>query len=294
MYQIIKSPIQRRLLFFLLSLLLFLPAAIYVFSMTWIYSSEAKIKITNFQVSPQQSGLGGISGGSSVLSLISGDSNSSETSTLAKEIMDSRIFYMQLLADETYVKYIYDYKAYKDGTDIFFNKLNEDTLIKIRTTKVFNDSFREFKENFYFKKNLGDNFAVLRYSHPSPIGAQYILQLIIKTVNELVREIELSESQLVLDFIVKESVADRNLKNNLNIIALEHQKKILHSQISDEYIFQTIDPPNPPLYKSSPKRLQMLVLIMLASISISLLIILIDLKIGLKKIPSIITGSNKL
>ena len=110
----------------------------------------------------------------------------------------------------------------------------------------------------------------------------------------MVREIELSESQLVLDFIVKESVADRNLKNNLNIIALEHQKKILHSQISDEYIFQTIDPPNPPLYKSSPKRLQMLVLIMLASISISLLIILIDLKIGLKKIPSIITGSNKL
>ena len=148
MYQIIKSPIQRRILYFLLSLLLFLPAAIYVFSMTWIYSSEAKIKITNFQVSPQQSGLGGISGGSSVLSLISGDSNSSETSTLAKEIMDSRIFYMQLLADETYVKYIYDYKAYKDGTDIFFNKLNEDTLIKIRTTKVFNDSFREFKENF--------------------------------------------------------------------------------------------------------------------------------------------------
>lgn len=293
MYQIIKSPIQRRLFIFLFSFLLFLPAAIYVFSLTWIYSSEAKIKITNFKASTQQSGLGGISGGSSVLSLISGDTNSSETSTLAKEILDSRIFYQQLLADETYIKYMHDYKESKDGIDIFFNKLNEDTLMKIRTTKIFNDSFREFKENFYFKKNLGDNFAVLRYNHPSPIGAQYILQLIIKKVNDLVREIELSESQLVLDFIVKESVADRNLKNNLNIIALEHQKKILHSQISDEYIFQTIDPPNFPLHKSSPKRLQMLVLFMLASLSISLFIIFLDLKLGLKKIPALILGSRK-
>jgi hypothetical protein len=274
------SNFRARLNFFIVSSFsIFIFLFFVIFSLTWVYKSKTIIEIVDFQdFSAGSSNLTS----SSISSFLGQSSNNiSSTGKVALQLLESKRFFKNIYDIDFYLGATHGYKRF-NGEDIFNKKVFSSSSERwIGEEKpVFEISWKEFNSNLKYVVDPKTNFVEISYTHQSPKMAQRILTLTINEINELVKNIELEKSQKVLEYI-ESYLLEKNstaIQGNLKAISMNHLQKITRAGSTDNYVFEFIEPPTLPKFKSYPKRLPMLLLSLIFSFFLPILVILLDIK----------------
>ena len=125
------------------------------------------------------------------------------------------------------------------------------------------EAYEVFRERLSVTRDDETGFVTVGLEHYSPILAQQWLLWLIEDLNETVRERDVTDAEQAIEFlndqISRTSLAE--LRAVLFRLVEEQTKTVMLANVSDEYLFETIDPPVVPEKKSRPDR----VLVVLAS-----------------------------
>ncbi len=108
--------------------------------------------------------------------------------------------------------------------------------------------------------------------HYSPIVAAKWLNLLIEQLNYEVALEDKLEAEKSIEYLNRQLKESKLLevRNNINILLEEQNKKLMLSNIRDNYILKYIDPPIEPEVKDKPKRTIIILFIMAISLILSL------------------------
>lgn len=106
------------------------------------------------------------------------------------------------------------------------------------------------------EKDRNSGFISVAVEHISPPFSSYLLKTIIKEVNFLIKEGDLKESAMALNYLNKQAelTLNNNLKDVVNRMYETQLRKQMLSNIRDEYIIIPIDEPFIPQKKTGPNR----------------------------------------
>jgi len=123
-------------------------------------------------------------------------------------------------------------------------------------------------ENLVISKENG-GLINISYEHPSPEIAQYIVENIIKDINELMQKFDVEQANKSIQYL-NEKLIQTNIADMRTVffrLIEEQMKNKMLTEIKSEYIFTTIDPALVPEEKAGPRRaLIIIVSIILAGI----------------------------
>ena len=246
-------------------------SVIYALSLPNLYTSSALLKLSENDESSSFSGLAAQYGGIASLAGISLPSESADKSDYVIEIVKSREFTSHLLKFDDVRPMIMAYKSYDDTKQvvIFDNKLYDSKSKKwVRSPVNGNvipsdlEVHSEMRKLLSISKDKQSGFINISFEHKSPIFSKYILDLVIKELNILVREKDLNESTDALNYLQKQIIDIEQAeirKAIFNLIESQLQIQML-SNVKNDYILTAIDKPYVPENKSSPDRAFILIM----------------------------------
>lgn len=138
------------------------------------------------------------------------------------------------------------------------------------------EAYRQYKRILSIKEDKKSGFVEISIVHQSPIIARNWVNLINKSINETMRQIDIKSAENSINFLTK-SQDNANLQSAKEMIAdlLESQIQILMLAYSnDSYIFKVIDSPIVSEVKSAPNRLIIVILGTVFGMILSLIIVL--------------------
>ena len=147
----------------------------------------------------------------------------------------------------TYDKKIYDQKSQKWIRSVKGNQKKVPSYIEAH------DYFLSILEIFKDKKT---GYVYIAIDHQSPVFAEYILKLIISEVNTISREKEIKESSDAIDYLSLKQYSTNvtSLKSSINKLIEQQLQKQMISNITEEFLLKTIDPPIIPEVRVRPNR----------------------------------------
>ncbi len=106
------------------------------------------------------------------------------------------------------------------------------------------------------KLNKVNNFITLSVTHKSPVFSHYFLDLIVRQINQISRDVDIKEAESAMVFLNNylKSATTNDLKELTNALISSKLKSIMVANIDKEYLVKTIDAPYLPEKKSSPNR----------------------------------------
>lgn len=235
------------------------------------------------------SGLAALAGQFGGLASIAGidlSAGSSEKSKLAIEVIKSRKFISQFIERHDL---LVDLMA-SDGWSYNSNTISYDEKIYDVERKVWTrdvefpktqkpseeESFKEFKEILYIGESKDTGLITISVEHVSPNVAYQWVKWLVEDINMEMKERDVIEATKSKEFLEEQientSIAD--IREVLFKLIEEQVKTIMFSEIRDEYVFKTIDPPYVPEEKVSPKRALICVVGALFGVLIGILIVL--------------------
>ncbi|MFL2726065.1 MAG: LPS O-antigen length regulator, partial [Gammaproteobacteria bacterium] len=159
-----------------------------------------------------------------------------------------------------------------------FNQKESKWVRKVSHPKKIIPSDQEAYEKYIdimrITENKQTSFVTLSIDHESPIMAKNWVEIIIKNINQSMREEEEKKAQSSINFL-NESAKLTNIQSLKDAISslLESQMQILMLAASnDDYIFKIIDSPIAPEEKSSPRRALICIIGTLLGVALSLFI----------------------
>jgi uncharacterized protein involved in exopolysaccharide biosynthesis len=140
-------------------------------------------------------------------------------------------------------------------------KLSDDVSLEWRTYKALT-------ENLIIEKVRGGLISIT-YEHPSPKTAQFVVENIIKDINNKMQKFDIEQSDKSIKYLEEKlqqtNVAD--MRSMFYRLIEEQTKNKMLTEIKSEYIFTTLDPAIVAEEKSGPRRaLIVVVSILLAGI----------------------------
>tara|TARA_B110000003_G_scaffold271220_1_gene305031 strand:- start:15116 stop:16069 length:954 start_codon:yes stop_codon:yes gene_type:complete len=261
------------------------------------YQSSSLVKVT--EVNNQSSGgafssLTAQYGGLASMAGVSLPSSGLDSGTYISKIIKSRQFAKHLMSFETIKpklmaissydisldKIIYDHEIYDDSRSLWVREptgifQSEPTYLEVHETAL-----KALEVNINEKTGL----ITISFEHLSPVFAQEFVSIVIREVNNVTREIKLKESKASLDYLENalEAENNRDLKLNINNLILQQLNKNMIASVKDDYLISQIDPPIVPVYKSSPNRARICILITLIGIVLSIVLALISNNFNIK------------
>lgn len=219
-------------------------------------------------------GLGAVSGGSGVTN-----------STLAMERLKSLSFFKRHLYDEILPELVavrtwdhnkravvYDKTLYDRSTKEW--AIDPTTRKSVRPSpQASHGSFRNSIEI----ASSGSGLLTLRVIHQSPLVAREWAQLIIEKINEDIRLRDIKQAEAALDFL-------QGLLSENSIVTLdqifaqlieEETKKILLASVTNEYVFEVIDPPVVSEVSFGPDRKKTCAVVTLIFLILSIVLVLV-------------------
>jgi LPS O-antigen subunit length determinant protein (WzzB/FepE family) len=124
----------------------------------------------------------------------------------------------------------------------------------------------------------------LNVSHLSPVVAQQWSFWIVKEINAILANMQISKSQASIDYLNSQIKITpyAELRTMFYTLIQESTQNMMLAEVNPEYVLTTIDPPVIPEIKSEPKRAVICILSTLLGGMLSILIILV-LKFGFNK-----------
>lgn len=235
-----------------------------------IYRSSALLEPQ--QGAQQQSSLSSIGSGMGGLASLAGIQlpvSSGDKGLYAIETIKSKLFFKHLVSKDPDVilPSLMALDSYDSSQNsIFYNKKIYDQANKkwVRSVKgnqkiipsyiEAHDYFLSILEIFKDKKT---GYVYMAIDHQSPVFAQYMLDLIINEVNEIARDREIKETSDAIDYLtLKQSSTNvSSLKSSINNLIESQLQAQMLSNIREEFLLKTIDPPVIPEIRISPNRM---------------------------------------
>jgi len=242
----------------------FLLTASYSLLVTPIYASEALIapKVSNEQQSS------GISSSLSNLTSFAGIGSMSAGATrqeLAYRKLVSKEFFSVLYNDDEFVRDFFATKRYNANLQEVTYLDSEDW---ISSKPNFQKAYEDFHKDFFVVSyNRQSGLITLLLKNKSPELSSIWLTAIISKINNYVKDREKLEAENSLKYL-RQRLGETNVIEVQRVIAALIQQKIqtlMLAEVSEEYLFDIVDKPFRPDYKSWPKRTQMTIIGTIAS-----------------------------
>lgn len=260
-------------------------AIILLFSLgSIIYSLVAKEQWVSTTLLTSASETGATSsssqGGLAAIAGINLSKDATSPSSKAMATIKSRDFFSHLLTFDGVLENIMAF----DGYDKKSKQIIYDTEIFDPVSKSWNNIAKPTDLQAYvvYRGMLGisqekiTNFITITIEHGSPVFASEFLSLIIREVNELSRQRDLTESQESLEYLYTQlgTVVQSDVQLAVSQLIETQLKKQMMAKVKRNYILQPIDTPFVPELRDSPKRTQMVIIGTLLGIIFSIIFVI--------------------
>ncbi|MBS0045165.1 LPS O-antigen length regulator, partial [Shewanella sp. M16] len=147
---------------------------------------------------------------------------------------------------------IYNAEVY----DVFSQKWIREVEPPFTPEPSMQEAYKKLSELVSVNKSLDTGLVTITVEHYSPTIAQKWVELLVKDINEYMKERDVIEALRSTRFLEEKinqtNVAD--IKVILYKLIEEQAKVIMFAEVRDEYIFKTIDPAVEPELKEKPRR----------------------------------------
>jgi len=262
-------------------------AVAYALSLPNIYKSEALLA----PAAQEQGGMSGLSsqfGGLASLAGISlGGGGGMDKTTLALEIMKSRVFVTKFIEDNKLLvplmatkgwnindnKLIYDAKLYDVDTQQWVREAKR----PLQSKPSMQQAYKRFSEIISVSQDKVSSMISISIEHYSPIVAKQWVELLIDAINEEMKVRDLNEANKSINYLENQLKQTRvsELHDVLYQLIEEQTKTIMFAEVREQYTFKTIDPALVPELKSGPKRALICVLGVLLGGMLAVIVVLI-------------------
>lgn len=249
---------ERKLLIIILTFFVGLASVFYALSIPNIYQSKVVLAAST---SSESNNLN-ISGTAGALARIAGvDLGSGQDKgpniTVAIEKITSRKFVLDFIKNNSYQDELLASKGWDSANNkILYNEsydLDKGQLVYIPNDTDLYKSYMDRIGVFFDKRT---KFTHVSFNHHSPYFAKEILDNLVFTINEEIKNSELSTAEDSIKFlenqISKTNVAD--LKFIFSKLIEKNIKTILLAEVNPEFVFTVLDPAYVPDLRSSPSR----------------------------------------
>lgn len=259
-------------------------SVLYSLGLANVYKSEALLSPAT-----EKSGLnipGQLGGLAAMAGVNLGGGGSTDNTALGLELIKSRDFIGRFVArhnlliplmassgwDRASDALLYDPELYDVQSKTWVREVNlpfkpEPSLLEAHDT---------FMDNFSVSQDKLTKMIKVSLEHYSPELAAQWLSLLIKDINEEIRQRDLREAERSIVYLNKQieetNIAD--VKATLFSLVEEQMKTKMLANVRSEYVFKTIDPPVVPEMKAKPMRALIVVASVILGFMFSCLIVL--------------------
>jgi capsular polysaccharide biosynthesis protein len=242
-------------------------SVIYAMTLPNIYKSEVLLApnaSSSSNLSQMTSSLGGLAGLTGLN--LGGMSGENRKNLIAIETLKSRKFFSDYLYDQMLVE-LFAIKKWDAGTkenqidpDIYNTKTNtwnSESGYSLNGKPSVQEAHSEFMGILNVIQDIEKaGLTTIIIEHKSPYVAKRWIDLIVGSLNEAIRKTDISIAQDAIDFLVLQLSNTKQLALNDAFSSLieEQTKTMMLANISNEYVFKTIDPAVVSEKKSSPRR----------------------------------------
>lgn len=275
---------NKRIFITAFTLISLLSAVAYSLTLPSFYRSDVLLSPADLDSSAGGLGaLAGQFGGIASLAGINLGSGVSNKSALAIEVLKSRKFITTFIEvnnllpdlmaanswDEKMKVTFYDTEIYDASKNVWKVDLKEYKPLSIQS------AYKKFRNMLAIVKDKDSGMYKISMEHVSPYTAQKWLELLIKSINEEIKNRDVREATLSIAYLSKqlESTKVSDIKAVLYKLIEEQTKTIMFSEVRAEYVFKVIDPPNLP-ENSSSRRLLYVVVISMLGFMMSIFVVL--------------------
>ena len=146
-----------------------------------------------------------------------------------------------------------------------------------KTIPSLQEAYDEFMDILSVSVNKKSGFITVAVEHLSPRIAEQWVGWLVEDVNSTIMRQDLSEAEQAISFLHKqvESTSLAELQKTLFKLIEEQTRTVMLAQVSDEYLFRTIDPAVEMERPSRPKRVLIAVLGLLGGLGLGVLSLLL-------------------
>lgn len=229
------------------------------------YTAEALVMPTQQNEQGALGMLQGQLGGLAGLAGIQLNKGQVDQSQIALEVLRSRQFFAKFIEHENLLAELFAVERWDlNSNTLHFNAdiYDADSQTWVRDVEPpaepkpsVLEAHRKFLEVLTIE--LQNNGMIkISFEHASPYVAQRWIDLLIKDLNEFMRQRDVVESSRAIEFLENQVIqtALSDVRTVLYRLIEEHTKTLMFAAVRDEYAFKTIDPAVAPERISSPNR----------------------------------------
>ena len=262
-------------------------AIIAAFMLPNIYRAEALLAPNDQEGAAGLSALAAQYGGLASLAGISIGNDTADKTALGTEVLKSRKFISEFIERHDILVPLMAAQAWDaeagelqlDADD--YDVKNKTWVRKVsppkKTIPSLQEAYDEFMDILSVSVNKKSGFITVAVEHLSPRIAQQWVGWLVEDVNSTIMRQDLSEAEQAINFLHKqvESTSLAELQKTLFKLIEEQTRTVMLAQVSDEYLFRTIDPAVEMERPSRPKRVLIAVLGLLGGLGLGLLSVLL-------------------
>ena len=252
------------------------------------YKSEALLAPASEEQGGGLSALAGQFGGlASMAGINLGGGGGVDKTQMAIEVLKSRQFASQFIQNHNILpdlmaaerwdmandKLVYDDELYNPQTKTWIREVKA----PFKPEPSMQEAFKAFTKVIAVNSAKDTGMVTISVEHLSPSVAQQWVTWLIKDINKVMKERDVTEAYRSSEFlenqIAKTNVAD--IRTILYQLIEEQTKTIMFAEVRDEYVFKTIDPALVPEEKAGPKRALICVLGTMLGGMLAVMIVLI-------------------
>jgi uncharacterized protein involved in exopolysaccharide biosynthesis len=259
-------------------------SVLYSLSLANVYKSEALLSPAT-----EKSGLnipGQLGGLAAMAGVNLGGGGSTDNTALGLELIKSRDFIGRFVArhnllvplmassswDRASDALLYDPELYNVQSKTWVREVD----LPFKPEPSLLEAHDAFMDNFSISQDKLTKMIKVSLEHYSPELAAQWLSLLIKDINEEIRQRDLREAERSIVYLNKQidetNIAD--VKATLFSLVEEQMKTKMLANVRSEYVFKTIDPPVVPEMKAKPMRALIVVASVMLGFMFSCLIVL--------------------
>jgi LPS O-antigen subunit length determinant protein (WzzB/FepE family) len=280
---------KRKITIIMLTSIFAVSSVFYALSIPNYYNSTALFNV----IQDEQSGFDSLASQYGGLASMAGidipQTSTKDKAALVMQTIQSREFMKHLITfdgvlegiiatkdfDKSSKKIIYDEESFDPSS----GKWIREVKYPYNQTPSYLEAHEKFIKNMLeVKQDRKSGFITLSVEHISPIFAFNLLEIIIDEVNKIIKDHDLKESTMAIDYLNEQAsiISSTNLQNSINNLYESQLRKKMLANIREEYIINVIDAPFVPEKKTGPTRSTICILITLIGGILSVLYILID------------------